>query len=247
MGTKWYYAENGERRGPATSEEIVRLIEREDAQPVLIWAGGIQMTTPLSAEEDTKGAAGAKRASLARRARDELIEYLAIAGYLAVCFGALLFYKATILESQGVDTTRIALAIVKALILGKFVLILEHLKVGRGKIGANVLIFDVLKKALLFTILLLILSAAENVIVGAFHDEEAQNALKSMGGGTALQLIATTLLGFLILIPYFAYREIAAKLGEEALLKLLFTRQPLQNLAHDNINALKDPASGESG
>ena len=123
MGTKWYYAENGERRGPATSEEIVRLIERQDAQPVLIWAGGIQMTTPLSAEEDTKGAAGAKRASLARRARDELIEYLAIAGYLAVCFGALLFYKATILQSQGVDTTRIGLAIVKALILGKFVLI----------------------------------------------------------------------------------------------------------------------------
>jgi len=126
------------------------------------------------------------------------------------------------------------------------VLILKHLKVGRGKIGANVLIFDVLKKALLFTILLLILSAAENVIVGAFHDEDAQNALKSMGGGTALQLIATALLGFLILIPYFAYREIAAKLGEEALLKLLFTRQPLQNLARDNSNALKDSASGGS-
>ena len=60
------------------------------------------------------------------------------------------------------------------------------------------------------------------------------------------ELIATALLGFLILIPYFAYREIAAKLGEEALLKLLFTRQPLRNLAHDNISTLKDPASGES-
>ena len=41
MGAKWYYAENGERRGPATSEEIVKLVEREDAQPVLIWAEGI--------------------------------------------------------------------------------------------------------------------------------------------------------------------------------------------------------------
>jgi len=246
MGTKWYYAENGERRGPATSEEIVRLIEREDAQPVLIWAESIQMTTPLSAEEEAKKLPESRRAMLARRARNELIEYLAIAGYLAVCFGTLLFYKATILESQGVDTTRIGLAIVKALILGKFVLILEHLKVGRGKIGANALIFDVLKKAVLFTILLLILSAAEDVIVGAFHGEEAQNALKDMGGGTVPELIATALLGFLILIPYFAYREIAAKLGEDALLKILFTRQLLQNLARDNINASKDPVSGES-
>ena len=46
---------------------------------------------------------------------------LAIASYLAVCFGALLFYKAAILESAGIDMTRAGLAIIKALILGKFV------------------------------------------------------------------------------------------------------------------------------
>ena len=125
MGTKWYYAENGERRGPATSEEIVKLIEQDDAQPALIWAEGVQLEAP-SAEAEAKKPPELKRASLARRARNELIEYLAIASYLAVCFGALLFYKAAILESEGVETTRVALAIVKALILGKFVLILEQ-------------------------------------------------------------------------------------------------------------------------
>ena len=99
MGTKWYYAENGERRGPAASEEIVKLIEGDDAQPALIWAEGIQIAIPPSAEEEAKKLPESKRAALARRARNELIEYLAIAGYLAVCFGALLLYKATILES----------------------------------------------------------------------------------------------------------------------------------------------------
>jgi hypothetical protein len=243
MGAKWYYAENGERRGPATSEEIVKLVEREDPQPVLIWADGIQMTAPPSAEEEAKEPE-LKRTSLAHRARNELIEYLAIASYLAVCFGGLLFYKATILESEGVETTRVALAIVKALILGKFVLILEHLKIGQGN-KSRVLVLGIVKKALLFTLLLFLLTAAEDVIVSYFHGEDAHNALKSMGGGTVPELIATTLLGFLILIPYFAYRDIAAKLGEEALLKILFTRQPLQYLAHDNIDALKDPATGE--
>ena len=41
MGTKWYYSENGERVGPATSEEIVKLIGRDESAPVLIWAEGI--------------------------------------------------------------------------------------------------------------------------------------------------------------------------------------------------------------
>jgi hypothetical protein len=230
MGTKWYYAENGEKRGPATSGEIVKLIEQDDAQPALIWAEGLQLAVP-SAEAEAKKPPESKRATLARRARNELIEYAAIASYLAVCFGALLFYKATILESEGVETTRVALAIVKALILGKFVLLLESLKVGHGKIGASVLILDILKKALLFTVLLLVLSAVEEVIVGYFHGENAHNALKTMGGGTVPQLVATTLLMFLILIPYFAYREIAAKLGEEAVSKLLFARQRPQSHA----------------
>ena len=247
MGTKWYYAENGDRRGPATSGEIAKLIERDDAYPTLIWAEGVQLASPAS---ETKATPESKRATLARRARNELIEYAAIATYLAVCFGALLFYKATILESEGVETTRIALAIVKALILGKFVLILQSLKVGHGKIGASVLVLDILKKALIFTILLLILSAVEEAVVGYFHGENAHNALKTMGGGTVPELIATTLLGFLILIPYFAYRDIAAKIGEDALLKLLFTRQSQQyqvapSPLAENVHVLKNLDSGQ--
>ncbi|MGB7916172.1 MAG: hypothetical protein WCF79_12915, partial [Rhodomicrobium sp.] len=114
MGMKWYYAENGERAGSATSEEIVKLIERDDAQPILIWAEGLAG----GAEAEATKAPEPKKATLARRARNELIEYLAIAAYLAVCFAALLFYKAAILDSEGVDTTRVGLAIVKALSSG---------------------------------------------------------------------------------------------------------------------------------
>ena len=247
MGTKWYYAENGEKRGPATSGEIVKLIEQDDAQPALIWAEGVQLAVP-SAEAEAKKPPELKRATLARRARNELIEYLAIASYLAVCFGALLFYKATILESEGVETTRVALAIVKALILGKFVLVLEHLKIGQGKKSARVLFLNIVKKALLFTLLLILLTAIEEVIVGFIHGENARDALQGFGGGTRPEALATALLMFMVLIPYFAYRDIAAKLGEEALLKLLFTRQPLQNQASANPCAgdvLKNLDSGQ--
>ena len=218
MGMKWYYAENGERAGPATREEIVKLIERDDAPPILIWTEALDGSAATKAPES-------KKATLARRARNELIEYLAIAAYLAVCFGALLFYKATILESEGVDTTVVGLAIVKALILGKFVLILEHLKIGHGKKSARVLVLNIVKKALVFTCLLFLLTVAEDVIIGYFHGADARDAVKGIGGGTRLEALATALLMFLVLIPYFACRDIAATIGEETLSKLLFTRQ----------------------
>ena len=93
---------------------------------------------------------------------------------------------------------------------------------GTGKSLLGVLVLDILKKALLFTLLLLLLTAVENVIVGYFHGEDARHALKGLGGGTRPEALATALLMFLILIPYFAYRDIAAKLGEETLSKLLY-------------------------
>jgi len=241
MGMKWYYAENGERAGPATREEIVKLIERDDAQPVLIWAEGLAGSpdgsaalAPPSAEAEATKPPESKKATLARRARNELIEYLAIAAYLAVCFGALLFYKAAILEGEGVDTTLLGLAIVKALILGKFVLILERLKIGHGKKSARVLVLNIVKKALVFTFLLFLLTVAEDVIIGYFHGADARNAIKGIGGGTRLEALATALLMFLVLIPYFAYRDIAAAIGEETLSKLLFIRQPIPNRVHAN-------------
>jgi hypothetical protein len=245
MGMKWYYAENGERAGPATREEIVKLIERDDAQPILIWAEGLAGSPEGSSASECgpKAPAGpaappsakapeSKKATLARRARDELIEYLAIAAYLAVCFGALLFYKAAILESEGVDTTLVGLAIVKALILGKFVLILERLKIGHGKKSARVLVLNIVKKALVFTFLLFLLTVAEDVIIGYFHGADARDAVKGIGGGTRLEALATALLMLLVLIPYFAYRDIAAAIGEETLSKLLFIRQPMPNQVH---------------
>lgn len=250
MGKKWYYAESGEKRGPATSEEIVKLIGRDDAHTTLIWAEGVQLASP-AAEAETKATPESKRATLARRARNELIEYAAIATYLAVCFSALLFYKATILESEGIGTTRVGLAIIKALILGKFVLLLEHFEI-RQKKSAGVLFLNIVKNALLFTCLLILLTVIEEVIVGFIHGENARDALKGFGGGTRPEALATALLMFMVLIPYFAYRDIAAKLGEEALLKVLFTRQPLQNRVHANpladlVDPRRDPASGQPG
>lgn len=244
MEMKWYYQENGTKIGPVTNEEIVNLIEAAKTQPLAIWnedmpgasgwAVDAPATGPLAAPDakaETKKLPEQIKPTLRRRLRNELIEYLKIAGYLAVCFGALLFFKAAILESEGIEPTRVGLAIVKALILGKFVLMLETLKVGQGRKASRALVLDILKKALLFTVLLLIMNTVEGVVLDYLHGEDVRKALTVLQKGTRPEALAEALLMFLILVPYFGYRELADKLGNEELSKLLFTRQPLQKEA----------------
>ena len=60
------------------------------------------------------------KASLRKRAVDELKEFLIIAAYLYVCFTALAYFKAAILQAHGVSFAPFGIAAVKALICAKF-------------------------------------------------------------------------------------------------------------------------------
>ncbi len=94
-----------------------------------------------------KGISAAKRAELARRAKHELYQFLGISAYLWVCFGALILYKAAILRSVGVDYAPMGLALVKALISAKFIMLLQVFKLGeRGK-GKTVPFIAILRKS----------------------------------------------------------------------------------------------------
>src|SRR5271170_6162790 len=100
--------------------------------------------------------AAAKHATLAHRARHELVQVLAISAYLYVCLAAILFYKASVLRGEGISYAPYGIAVVKALILGKFILLGHMLKVGeRGTRGRVVI--DILYKSLLFLVFLLAL------------------------------------------------------------------------------------------
>jgi hypothetical protein len=161
---------------------------------------------------------------LAQRARDELVQFLIISSYLYVCFGALILYKAAILGSEGISYTPFGLAVVKALVLGKFILMGHALKFGeRGRRGR--LALDILYKSLLFMLMLVILSIAEGVVVDLVHGRPIREALTGFAGGTLLEAFAASVLMLLVLIPYFAFREIARSLGEGRLLKLLTERR----------------------
>ena len=161
------------------------------------------------------------RPNLARRLAHEIKQYLAVTLYLYICLGAFALYKGALLQSAGMSIVPYGVAAVKALILGKFMMVGHALKLGQGG-SEGPLIFPILRKSLVFLILLFALNMIEEIVTGLFHGRSVATVVEDITGGTLLQTVAVCLLFFLILLPYFAYREVGEALGEGRLWRLMF-------------------------
>jgi hypothetical protein len=92
------------------------------------------------------------------------------------------------------------------------------------------LIWPTLYKSLCFLAVLVVLNAVEEVIVGLIHHRAVTDSMADFGGGTLDQLIATSFIGFLILIPFFAFRTLGEIVGERNLIQVFFSgRHTVQN------------------
>jgi hypothetical protein len=159
------------------------------------------------------------KVAISKRVSDELIEFAIIAAYLYVCFTALLYLKASILKAHGIEFAPFGLAAVKALICAKFVSVGHIFHIGE-RFRSRALIWPTLHKSVAFLVLLLALNALEEIIVGLVHSRAVADSLAEFGGGTLDQLIATSFVGLLILIPLFAFRSLGEVVGERNLVRV---------------------------
>lgn len=160
--------------------------------------------------------------SIGKRAIDELKEFIVIAGYLYVCFTAILYLKASILRAHGIEFAPFGFAFVKALICAKFVSVGHVFGVGE-RFKALPLIWPTLYKSFAFLILLLALNALEEIVAGLIRHRHVADSLAEFGGGTLDQLIATSIVMLLILVPFFAFRSLGELVGERNLVKAFFS------------------------
>src|SRR5437899_5776457 len=104
-----------------------------------------------------------------QRAITEAKEILILTVYLFIAIGAMNVIKAAVLHSHGIEVSYWGLAIVKALLLAKFVML------GKAVIGERdtdrPLIWPTLRKTLIFVPLLLGLEIVEEVVKGLFHHQ----------------------------------------------------------------------------
>jgi hypothetical protein len=79
-----------------------------------------------------------------------------------------------------------------------------------------------LYRSFAFLILLIVLNVIEEAVVGLIHGHTVRESLAEIAGGTWEQIVATSVILFLILIPYFAFRALGDIIGEATLVQLYF-------------------------
>lgn len=164
------------------------------------------------------------KATLRQRAEHELKELAVISAYLYVTLGALILLKAAVLHTEGIAFAPFGVAIVKAVVLGKFVLLgnLAHVG-GRGVSGP--LIWPTLRRAFAVLVLLVILTTIEEVVVGLFHHRSIAASLGELFGARLQETLAGYLIMLLVLIPFFAFRVLSEALGEGRLERMFFVQR----------------------
>jgi hypothetical protein len=164
------------------------------------------------------------RTSVRRRIIEELKELVVITAYLYVCFAALIQLKAAILHAQGVPYATLGLAAVKAVICAKFMLLGSAFHVGE-RFSKPPLVLPTLYRSVAFLVLLIFLNVIEEAGVGVIHGRTIVDSISDIGGGTWSQIIATSFILFLVLIPFFAFRALGDVVGQKILLRLFFEPQ----------------------
>lgn len=162
------------------------------------------------------------QAQLKKTALHQAKEFLWVFAYLWLCFGLLVLYKSMILADYDIDFAAHGFALVKALVLGKVILIAKDLHLGEGH-KDRPLIYPTLYKSVLFFVVLVLFSLFEEVVRDLLHDKTIGESLAEIGGKSPVML-TNGMLMFVVLIPFFAFQEIGGVLGENKLSQLFFIK-----------------------
>jgi hypothetical protein len=157
-----------------------------------------------------------RKTKLKEKAVDELKAYLFVSFYLWVFLAMFAQHKSLILREEQIDFTAHGVALINALVLGKFLLLAKAFHPGRRAEDAP-LIYPTLLKAAILAIVISILKVLEDVIVGHFRGKSAAESVVDLGGGSGKAILVMTVMLFVVLIPLAAFGELERVVGAEKL------------------------------
>ena len=153
-------------------------------------------------------------------ALDESKRFLIIFLYLWVVFGLLSIHKSVVLSQHHLDYPEHAFAIINAFIFAKVLLIGEHFGLGT-RFSTKPLIYPILHKCFIFTVVLICFDIVESVLVGLWHGNTVAKSLPAMGGGSLKGILSVGIMCFIVLLPFFGFREIGRVIGHRELRSLI--------------------------
>jgi len=154
----------------------------------------------------------------------EMIEYWLIVLYMALFFGVFFNYRRLILAHHQILYEAYGISVIKALVLGKVVLVAESLRLGRG-FEDKPLIVPTLYKSIIFTVCVALFNVIESMILSFVHGIGPMGAVDKLMSQFNHEWLAGALVVFFAFIPFFALRELRRVMGENTLRQLFFQRR----------------------
>jgi len=161
--------------------------------------------------------------SVQQRFWAEMRKYAFVSLYLWVCFGVLLAYESALLAEQGMMYLPYGVALIKALVIGKFILIGEAIKVGERSPGPT--LHRIAWKTSAFLLMLIVFMILEEIIVGWVHGHSTGHTLSEFLARSWVEKLAPVMVMTLILIPLVSTMEFSKALGQEKFRALLTGRE----------------------
>ena len=159
-----------------------------------------------------------------KKALDEGKQLFWIFIYFWVLFGVFSVYRSLVLTERNLIYHE-GFAVINAFLLAKIVLTAEFFQVA-DSLKHKPLVYPIVFKSAVFCAVLMCFYIIEETLVGVWHGKTIATSIPEIGGeGWKGVLVVGTIL-FVVLIPFFAYRELARVLGTDELHSLIFRRGP---------------------
>ena len=151
---------------------------------------------------------------------DETRKLFGIFIYLWVLLSLFSFHKALVLNEENLIYHQ-GFALINALALAKVVLIGEYFHVG-DNLKNRPLIYPILFKSAVFAVILICFHIIEETFIGLLHGKTFSQSIPNIGGGKLQGILMIGIIMFVVLMPFFAFRELDRAIGTQELRSLLF-------------------------
>ena len=183
------------------------------------------MTDDLARTQALQGGSTRPR-DLKRKLKHEVVRFFVLFIYLWVLFGVFVINQDIVLRREGLQLVSAGFALINALVLAKVMLLFEDLDLGRW-LERRPLIYPILFETSVLTILFIVFHVVEKTAEGLIRGHGVAESVPVIGGGGFVGLASVTVILFVALIPFFAFRNLSRAIGWDRMMALLFqTRNP---------------------
>ncbi len=168
-----------------------------------------------------------KKEGMKEKFLHEVTEYLINVCYLALVFAAFTQYQRFLLAAHDIDYTNYGVAVIKALVLGKVIMIGSMFRLGQG-LEDKPLVYPTLYKTVIFILFVGAFKFIEHLIEVLWHGEAFTIELFILSKQGLDELLANSLVVFVAFLPFFALKELGRVFGTDKIWNVFFRNRDNQ-------------------